>query len=366
MRTVKLFVCGDVMTGRGIDQILAHPCDPALHEGYASSALDYVQLAESASGPIPRGVPGAYLWGDALEELARAAPQARIVNLETAVTTSEDWVAKGINYRMHPANAECLAAARIDCCTLANNHVLDWGEAGLAQTLDTLHAAGLRTAGAGRARGEAEAPAELPLPGGGRVLVFAAGAASSGVPAAWAASERAPGVDFLPDLSEPSAARLAERMRAACRPRDLVVLSIHWGANWGYGIASAETELARRLIDAGAADLVCGHSSHHPKGIEVHRGKLILYGCGDLINDYEGIGGYESYRGDLGLMYFPALEADSGKLAGLELAAVRRRRFRLERAGEADCEWLCGLLNSRSSGLEGRFRPLAGGGIALA
>jgi hypothetical protein len=78
------------------------------------------------------------VWGTALDELNRAQPDARIINLETSVTRSEDYALKGINYRMSPENAECLAAAAIDCCALANNHILDWGQAGLIDTLATL------------------------------------------------------------------------------------------------------------------------------------------------------------------------------------------------------------------------------------
>jgi poly-gamma-glutamate synthesis protein (capsule biosynthesis protein) len=142
-RDMTLFLCGDVMTGRGIDQVLPHPGDPVLHEGYATSALDYVALAERANGPIPRPAEFAYVWGDALAEWARIAPDLRIINLETAVTTRDDWQrGKGIHYRMHPANVPCLTAAAIDCCVLANNHVLDWGYAGLAETLQTLRRAG--------------------------------------------------------------------------------------------------------------------------------------------------------------------------------------------------------------------------------
>src|SRR6266545_2275320 len=123
--TIRLFLCGDVMTGRGIDQVLSHPSIPELHEGYARSAMDYVRLAEEANGPIPRCVDPTYVWGAALDELNRAQPDARIVNLETSITRSEDFVPKGINYRMSPEDADCLAAATIDCCVLANNHVLD-------------------------------------------------------------------------------------------------------------------------------------------------------------------------------------------------------------------------------------------------
>jgi poly-gamma-glutamate capsule biosynthesis protein CapA/YwtB (metallophosphatase superfamily) len=124
-RTVRLFLCGDVMTGRGIDQILPHPCSPDLHEAYLRSAIDYIRLAEKASRPIPRNVDSSYIWGTAVEELTHAGPHARIINLETCITRSEDYFPKGINYRMSPENADCLAAAAVDCCVLANNHIID-------------------------------------------------------------------------------------------------------------------------------------------------------------------------------------------------------------------------------------------------
>ncbi len=187
-RGVRLFLAGDVMTGRGIDQVLPHHVDPELHEPWVGSALEYVALAEAANGPIPRPVDFDYIWGDGLARLKQAAPHARIVNLETAVTTSDAWLPKGINYRMHPGNVPVLTAAGIHCAVLANNHVLDWGETGLLETLDVLHRAGIATAGAGADEEAAAAPAVLPLDGGGRVLVFACGTGSSGVPRDWDAT----------------------------------------------------------------------------------------------------------------------------------------------------------------------------------
>ena len=362
---MKLFLCGDVMTARGIDQILPHPSDPVLHEGYVKSALEYLRLAEARNGPIPRPADPAYIWGDALAELEHAAPAARIVNLETAVTASDDWLQKGINYRMHPANVACLSAARISCCALANNHVLDWGRSGLLETLATLHAAGLKTAGAGAGRAMAEAPAALPLDGARRLLVFSFGMESSGVPPAWAARTDAPGVDFLPDLSAESVARVADRVRAAAASDDRVLASIHWGPNWGYDTSDAERRFARQLIERAGVDLVHGHSSHHPKGIEVHRGKLILYGCGDFINDYEGIGGHEAFRGDLGLMYFPTLDPASGRLLQLELVPTKLVRFRVTRAGAADARWLCDTLDRESRRFGARIGMRADGRIEL-
>ncbi|TIM84321.1 MAG: poly-gamma-glutamate biosynthesis protein, partial [Mesorhizobium sp.] len=102
------------MLGRGIDQILASPGDPHLSERFVKSATTYVELAERVSGPIPRKVDEAYVWGDALSELDREAPDARIINLETSITTSLSLAPKGINYKMNPANIGCMAAARID------------------------------------------------------------------------------------------------------------------------------------------------------------------------------------------------------------------------------------------------------------
>ncbi|HME84067.1 MAG TPA: CapA family protein [Roseiarcus sp.] len=113
---MRIFLCGDVMTGRGIDQALPHPCSPILHESYVESALDYVRLAERANGPVPRPVDFAYVWGAALAEWHRAQPHARVFNLETSITRSDAFEPKGINYRMSPENGPCLSAAGLDCC----------------------------------------------------------------------------------------------------------------------------------------------------------------------------------------------------------------------------------------------------------
>jgi poly-gamma-glutamate synthesis protein (capsule biosynthesis protein) len=340
------------MTGRGIDQILPHPSQPHLFESSVRSATVYVELAERQSGPLARPVDFAYVWGEALAELARVGADARIVNLETAVTVAEGaWPRKRIHYRMHPANVPCLTAARIDCGVLANNHVLDWGPDGLVETLETLHQAGIHTAGAGRDDAEAAAPAIMGLPGRGRVLVFAFGTGSSGVPPAWAAGRDHPGVSRLEHLSGRSVDAIARRVHAAKRPGDVVVASIHWGPNWGFDIPPAERAFARGLIDVAGVDVVHGHSSHHVKGLEVHAGRPILYGCGDFLTDYEGIGGYEEFRDDLGLMYFPTLNVASGRLARFTMSPTQIRRFRVNRATEAGAQWLLDTVNREGRAL---------------
>lgn len=347
---VGLFLGGDVMTGRGIDQILPHPCAPDLYERWVQHADDYVALAERRNGPIARPVSFSYIWGDALDELAARRPDARIINLETSVTTSSSYeAAKGIHYRMNPRNLPCIGAAGIDCCVLANNHVLDWGVEGLRETLASLDAASISRAGAGRDQAEATRPAVLPLPGGGRLLVFAFALGSSGVPASWAATAERPGVNYLPDAAERRLERIAAAVDDHRRPGDLVLVSIHWGGNWGYEIPEHHVTLAHGLVDHAGVHVVHGHSSHHPLAVEVYRGAPVLYGCGDLLNDYEGIRGYEAFRSDLTFMYFPVLDAAGGALTAFELVPFRIRRLRLNRCSESEVHWLAGRLDEQGA-----------------
>lgn len=363
---VTLFLSGDVMPGRGVDQILPHPGDPALREGYLRDARDYVALAEALNGAIPQPVDYSWPWGDALGVLDAVAPDVRVIDLESSVTTSDDFApAKAVTYRMHPDNVPCLVAARPDVCALANNHVLDFGRRGLEQTLDVLRDAGLGPAGAGRNADEARRPLAVGTKSGGRVLVLSCGMASAGIPSRWAAADHRPGVDFVPDLSARSADALARRLRAVRREGDLTVVSIHWGSNWGYAVSQSQTAFAHRLVDGGV-DVVHGHSSHHPRPIQVYRGKLILYGCGDLIDDYEGISGYERYRDDLRLLYFPSLDAETGELAALRIVPMQARQMRLHHASAADAGWLCEVLSRAGRTFGTQVEPELGGEGALA
>jgi poly-gamma-glutamate capsule biosynthesis protein CapA/YwtB (metallophosphatase superfamily) len=362
-QSLRLFLCGDVMCGRGIDQVLAHPCSPELYEYYTRSAEDYVLLAEQANGAIPRRNAPAYVWGVALDELGRMQPDARIINLETAVTRSRDRAHKGINYRMSPENAECLLAARIDCCALANNHVLDWGRSGLEETLDTLQKLNIKTTGAGRNARDAIAPAVLALPTA-RLLIFSVCSTSSGVPFDWAATANAAGVNLLADLSEAAASALADQIAEFKRPDDLVVVSIHWGSNWGYGVPDEHQAFARSLIDKAGVSVVHGHSSHHPRPIEIHRNRLILYGCGDFLNDYEGISGYERYRDHLVLMYFADLEP-GGSLDVLRLVPLKIQNFRLSHPSREEMDWMQRTLDRECLQYGTRVVPDSEGRLAV-
>ena len=363
---VTLFLCGDVMLGRGVDQILPHPGDPTLRERSVSHAGTYVELAARVNGSLPRLVDSSWPWGDVLELLAQINVDARIINLETSITTSSEFAhGKGVHYRMHPANVPAVKIIRPDVCVLANNHVLDFGHRGLLEALDVLAASKVRVAGAGRSVGEAVAPAVVPIPrDAGRVVVFAFGTSSSGIPLGWAAAADRPGVTLIPSLTDVAADELCRRAEEVRQPHDIVVVSAHWGTNWGYGVESDHVRFAHRLIDGGV-DVVHGHSSHHPRPIEVYQGKLILYGCGDLVDDYEGITGYARYRPDLRLIYLPRLDQASGQLKALRLAPFQARQLQLHRASERDAEWLRAVLNDVSRSFGSRIDRGAGGFLTL-
>jgi poly-gamma-glutamate synthesis protein (capsule biosynthesis protein) len=343
---ITMFMSGDVMTGRGIDQVMPHPSDPVLYEPYMKSAVGYVKIAEEENGEIRQPVSFSYIWGDALKEMERLAPDLRVINLETSVTKSDDyWRGKGINYRMHPDNIPSLTAAKIDYCSLSNNHVLDWGYSGLTETLETLKKANIKGGGAGLNIREAEAPAVFEVKGKGRVIVFSYGSVTSGIPLSWAASKNSPGVNLLKDMSDDSVRLIGEKISKVKQEGDIVVFSIHWGGNWGFRIPPDQKEFAHKLIDKARVDVIHGHSSHHAKGIEVYNGKLIIYGCGDFINDYEGIGGHEDFRGDLALMYFLSVDPATGNIDHLLMVPTQMKQFKVNRASRSDALWLRDTLN---------------------
>jgi poly-gamma-glutamate synthesis protein (capsule biosynthesis protein) len=343
---ITMFMAGDVMTGRGIDQVLPYPSDPLIHEPYMLSARGYLDLAEKVNGPIQKPVNFSYIWGDALEEFERVQPDLKIINLETSVTMSNDyWRGKRIHYRMHPDNIHCLTAANIDYCSLANNHVLDWGYAGLTETLETLKKVNINSAGVGQNLQEAEAPAVMEVEGKGRVIVFSYGLRTSGIPFNWAASEDKPGVNLLKNLSDQTVRHIKAKVEAAKQQGDIIVASIHWGNNWGYEIPPEQTEFAHKLIDEAGVDVIHGHSSHHVKGLEVYKEKPIIYGSGDFLNDYEGISGYENFRSDLALMYFVSVDPSAGKLVHLQMTPMQIKHFKANRASRVDALWLRDILN---------------------
>lgn len=344
------------MTGRGIDQILSHPCNSQIYESYVKDARDYIKLAEHAHGKIPRAVAGDYLWNDALREWQKRQPDVKIMNLETAITESNHhWAGKGINYRMHPKNIDVLRSAQVDVCALANNHILDWHVEGLKETLSTLKAARIKFAGAGENQKQAMTPAIFELSDKRRILIFSMSTKSSGIPPSWGATAGRPGVYLLEDLGRKTVKQIKNNIELYQQTGDLIIVSIHWGGNWGYEIPASHQDFAHNLIDETDISLIHGHSSHHPIAIEVYNHKLILYACGDFINDYEGISGSEVFKSDLSIMYFLEFDPQLFRVSKMELVPLQIRKFQLHYARREDAEWLVDTLNRESSVYQTHF-----------
>ncbi len=170
---IRIFLCGDVMIGRGIDQILPHPSKSQLYESFVTDAREYIFLAQEANGKFSYPVSFDYIWGDALLIWQQMQPNVKIINLETAITRSDDyWPQKDVLYRMNPRNIGVLMAANIDICVLANNHILDWGLIGLRGTLGALQNCHIKFSGAGENLAQAMQPAIYELSTDKRLLVF--------------------------------------------------------------------------------------------------------------------------------------------------------------------------------------------------
>jgi poly-gamma-glutamate synthesis protein (capsule biosynthesis protein) len=226
------------------------------------------------------------VWGDVLPHLAQA--DLRIVNLECALTPHlERWARtwKMFHFRADPKAVRVLQAAHIDACALANNHILDYEERGLRDTLRVLNAAGIRHAGAGANAAQAAAPAMLEVQGAApcRVALLSCTDNEPG----FAATAHRPGTHYLKiSLQEETLARVADGIaQARAQGADVVVFSNHWGANFVERPSHEFRSFAKRVIELGA-DIYHGHSAHICQGIEIHQGKPILYDTGDFIDDY--------------------------------------------------------------------------------
>ena len=210
--------------------------------------------------------------------------------------------------------------------------------------------AGIPFAGAGAILADAAAPALLASP---PCSFFALGPFTSGIPPAWAATATRPGVALLERMALSRLKDAVAREKARGR---IVVLSVHWGGNWGFEVAPWQRELAHAWIDAGV-DVVQGHSSHHLMGFERYRKRLILYGCGDFINDYEGIGGYEEYFPEFATAFFVELDAE-GAVRSVRLYPFRIIRMRLNAlASEGDAARFRKLLAAAARFVPFRVRP---------
>jgi poly-gamma-glutamate synthesis protein (capsule biosynthesis protein) len=281
---MKVALTGDVMLGRLVDQRVIQN----------------------------RSVRPEVLWGDVLPVMLAA--DCRLVNLECVISgQGAEWRPsnKTFHFRASPRAVEFLQAAKVDGVTLANNHVLDYGPDALLDCLSLLDRSGIKRTGAGATLKEALVPALLKLSQGSIAVV----ALTDNEPE-WEATKTTPGVNYVAygerGLREPYWSRMAEALLTARKQADLVLVSAHVGPNWG-APSRAIQALAHDLIDMGA-DLYWGHSNHTPQGIELYKGKAILYSTGDFVDDYAVD---KDERNDLSFLFM--LEVERGRIVRIRL-----------------------------------------------
>ena len=295
---MKLLFVGDVMLGRVVNQVL-------------------------------RSEPPAYPWGDTLPIFRQA--DFRVCNLECVISDAGvPWsvTPKVFHFRSDARNVAALQIAGINAVSLANNHTLDYEYEGMYEMLKTLDGAGIRHAGAGASLPASSAPAFSEV-GGQRIGLIAF---TDNEPV-WEAGENRPGLFYVPiDLEDGRARRLLEEVDKAKGVVELLILSAHWGPNWGYRPPAEHLPFARALIDAGA-DIIFGHSGHVFRGVELYKGKPIIYCAGDFIDDYAVD---EIERNDQSFIF--VVEARGGEIRGLRLhpTVITDYQARLARGIEAE------------------------------
>jgi poly-gamma-glutamate capsule biosynthesis protein CapA/YwtB (metallophosphatase superfamily) len=276
------------------------------------------------------------VWGDLLPHLAQA--DLRIVNLEFALTTHlQQWTRteKMFHFRAEPEAVRVLQVAHIDACALANNHILDYEERGLSDTLRVLDASGIHHAGAGANAEEAATPALIEVhdtsPCRVALLSFTDNEPD------FAATAKQPGTNYLEvSLRNETLARISNSIaRARAQGADLVVFSNHWGANFVERPSLEFRNFARRVIELGA-DIYHGHSAHICQGIEIYRGKSILYDTGNFIDDYAV---HPLLRNDRSCLF--KLMFEHGKLCRIELLPVSLSVAHVELARGKEFEAIC-------------------------
>ncbi|RXZ42017.1 CapA family protein [Crenobacter cavernae] len=313
---ITMALAGDVMLGRGVSRAVRNM---------------------AASDP----------WGDLLPRLAAA--DLFIVNLECAITDhdrpwSRGW--KRFHFRGGPHVLKVLAAAGVDAVSVANNHTLDFEEQGLFDTLAHLDRAGIGHAGAGRTLADAAAPAWLEA-GGQKVALIAVTDNEAG----FAATPTSAGTHYLPvSPSRETLAYLADLIASTRRAgADLVVFSNHWGPNMVDRPPAHFRAFARAIVELGA-DLYFGHSAHLVQGVEIHRGKPILYDTGDFIDDYAVDPLMRNDRSFLFLVTF-----DGQRLTRLELIPASLSFARVAIAQEPERATICRRMKALSAELGTRL-----------
>jgi len=304
--------------------------------------LGDIMLGRGVNEEIAIRPPEAF-WGTALPVLRDA--DAVFANLECAITPHRvPWTRtrKVFHFGADPAAVYVLGAAGMSCVSLANNHILDFEEAGLRDTLRLLDEAGIRHTGAGLTLPDAMRPASVTV-AGLRVDILAL---TDNEPP-FAATAHGPGVWYVP-VGE-SANALGPVSAAVQRRRadgaDLVVLSLHWGPN----MVEMPPPAFRRFAEAVAGfgvDLLHGHSAHIFQGVERIGKSLILYDTGDFLDDYAVD---PILRNDWSFIFL--VDVEGGELQRLRMVPVRLSYARTDLATGDEFERICRRMQARCAPL---------------
>jgi poly-gamma-glutamate synthesis protein (capsule biosynthesis protein) len=250
---------------------------------------------------------------------------------------------KVFHFRAQPSAIETLRTARIEACSLANNHTLDFEEQGLLDTLEHLDAAGIRHAGAGRNREEAAEPAIVNVLAEHTRRVALLAFTDNEPP--FAAGTDRPGTNYLPVSLKPDVLRRVEKAVSDVREMgvDTIIFSNHWGPNMVQRPDETFRRFARAVIDRGV-DIYYGHSAHVFQGVEIYRGKPILYDTGDFIDDYAVD---PKLRNDWSFLFQVSVE--DGRFERLDLAPVKLSYARVDLATGGERETILNWMEHLSA-----------------
>jgi len=218
-----------------------------------------------------------------------ASADVLVGNLECALTSSNHPQPKAYTFAAPPETANALVLAGFDVLSLANNHAMDYGAVGLADTVKNLQLNGIASVGAGMNAAEAHRPVILER--NGLRLAFLAYAnvpvENSGFNArVWTAIDSQPGINW----AEPN--QIKVDVAAAKKETDVIIVLLHSGYEITSilpGISNDQRLAAHAAIDAGAA-LVIGSHPHFLQSIERYHGGLIAYSLGNFVFDnYQGV-----------------------------------------------------------------------------
>jgi len=312
---MKIALVGDVMLGRLVNETL-------------------------------KTMPPAYPWGNTIALLKEC--ELRICNLESVLSDrGEPWghTPKTFHFRSDAKNVESLTTAGINLVSIANNHALDYEYEGLFEMKSVLKNAGIAAAGAGKNLADASKPSQIKI--GGMTVAFIAFTDNE---EQWQATDQLAGIYYVPvKPGDVRALRLFELVKQTKARADIVIVSAHWGGNWGYQPPPEHILFSRMLVDNGA-DILYGHSPHVVRGIELYRGRPIFYSTGDFIDDYAVD---ELERNDESFIF--VIEIAGGRITKLQLHPTMISHMQAGFAGPRDAreiaakmQQLCSRLGTES------------------